>query len=112
MAYDNIPGSFGSNNTAEINRANTNNSSRRNIFSNINFRLISPERWVDIVCCSLIAVFLITVICIWPSFSEALFENILFPIIYVGSKIVALIAAIGAGTAALFARFRRRRYWL
>ncbi len=111
MAYDNIPGSFGSNNAAESNRAGRSSSNGHNILSNVNFRLISPERWVDIVCCSLLAVFLITVICVWPSFSEALFENILFPIVYVGSKIVALITAVGAGIAALFARLRRRRYW-
>lgn len=116
MSYDNIPGAFGSNQNRKQNdpTAGTPNRSngRRGIHrGNFELRSISPERWVDIICISFIAVFLIVVICTWSSFSEALFENILFPVIYIGSKIVALITAIGAGIGVLYAKFRRRRYW-
>ena len=72
---------------------------------------LSPERWVDIICLSLIGLFLIVVACIWSAFSEFLFTHLLFPIIYVGSKIVGLIATIGTGIGLIFAKFRRRRYW-
>lgn len=77
----------------------------------VNLSEISPERWVDIICLTLIVVFLIAVACTWTAFSEALFAYILFPIIYIGSRIVALVAAIGAGIGLLRAGFRRRRYW-
>lgn len=71
---------------------------------------LSPERWVDIICLSLIGIFLIVVACIWSTFSEALFTHILFPIIYIGSRIVALVAAIGTGIGLLCAGLKRRRY--
>lgn len=117
MPTNNTPGSFGSNR----NRKNiTNNDNRiRNIERNHNAesRLnvpanITPERWVDIICGSVIGIFLIAVLCTWSSFSELLFQNILFPVIYVGSKILALISVVGAGIGALCLKFRRRRrYW-
>lgn len=116
MPYDNIPGAFGSNKNRERNYpiddiSNRNNDRRSIAKSNFDFRQITPERWVDIVCVSLIAVFLIVVIFTWSSFSEAMFKNILFPVIYTGSKIVAIVAVVGAGIGILCAKFRRRRYW-
>lgn len=117
MPYDNIPGAFGSNQNREQNYPiddvfNRSNNQRNITQKNFDFRSITLERWVDIICISIITVFLIVVICTWSSFSEAMFENILFPIIYVGSKIVAVVTAIGAGIGILCAKFRRRRYWL
>lgn len=116
MPYDNIPGAFGSNQNREHNYpiddiSNRNNVRRGVAQSNFDFRSITPERWVDIICASFIIVFLIVVICTWSSFSDALFENILFPVIYIGSKIVAIVTAIGTGIGILCAKFRRRRYW-
>lgn len=76
---------------------------------------ISPENWVDIICCSLIAVFLIVVACNWAEFSEALFLNILFPIIYIASKIITffaiLAALVGAVVFWIKSKFRRRWFW-
>ncbi len=74
---------------------------------------ISPENWVDIVCCTLIAVFLIAIACNWQEFSEWLFRGILFPVIYVGSRIVAFVTAVAAviGAFVLWLRSRRRRRW-
>lgn len=116
MPYDNIPGTFGSNrnreNDQQIDNMLNEHSDRRILKRNsINFSSISTERWVDIICGSFIGLFLIVVICIWPSFSSSLFEYILFPIIYIGSKIVAFITAIGMVIGIIYAKFRRRRYW-
>ncbi len=116
MPYDNMPGAFGSNRNREHNYpndgvSNRNNNRRNLIQTGFDFRSISSERWIDIICSSFIAVFLVVVICLWSSFSETLFENILFPVIYVGSKIIAFVTAIGAGIGILCAKFRRRRYW-
>ena len=115
MPIDN-PGFFGSDNFRENNIHNNrrNNSKERTHRHKLNpgrLSELSPERWVDIICLTLIGIFLIVVACTWATFSETLFANILFPVIYIGSRIVALVAAIGTGIGLLFARFRRRRYW-
>lgn len=111
----NDSGFFGSENFRKnIQNNRRNNSSRRMPRRGINLGRLSelePERWVDIICISLISVFLIVVACTWPTFSEALFTHILFPVIYIGSRIVAAVTALGAGIGLLCARFRRRRYW-
>ncbi len=115
MSMDNMPGVFGSNNNR--NNADRNNTARnRNDLTDFtmirrNISELSPERIVDIVCLSVIGLFLLIVVCTWPSFSSALFEFVLFPIINIGSKIVAAIAAIGTGIGILCARFGRRRRW-
>lgn len=72
---------------------------------------LSPERWVDIVCLSLIGLFLIIVACTWSTFSEALFTHILFPIVYVGVRILAVVSAIGVGIGLIYAKLRRRHFW-
>lgn len=118
-----LSGSFGSNeNRGKGKNHNNGNFSGETKRDKIHFegnrftdfiRSISPENWIDIVCCSLILIFLIVVICTWSSFSAALFQNVLFPIIYIGSRIVAFvgiaIAAIGA--LALTIRRKLRRFW-
>ena len=115
MPMDNMPGTFGSNNNR--NNADRNNTARnRNNSPDFsrnrdNVSELSPERMVDIVCLSVIGIFLLAVICTWPEFSNALFESVLFPIINIGAKIVAAIAAIGTGIGVLCARFGRRRRW-
>lgn len=112
MAIDNMPGGFGSNN----NRNNLTNNTARNRNSLTDFtrnraNRLSPERIVDIVCLSLIGLFLLIVACSWHDFSSALFEFVLFPIINIGAKIVAALALIGTGIGVLCVRFGRRRYW-
>lgn len=109
MSMDNMPGTFGSGNNR--NTTPSSNSSRGFTRNSSIFSELSPERIVDIVCLSVIGLFLLVVACNWTSFSDALFESVLFPIINIGSKIVAAIAAIGAGIGALCARFGRRRRW-
>lgn len=115
MSMDNMPGTFGSNNNRD-NIGSNNTASNRNpsngfTGNRINFSELSPERIVDIVCLSLIGLFLLVVVCTWPNFSDALFESVLFPIINIGAKIVAAIATIGTGIGLLCARFGRRRRW-
>lgn len=114
MSMDNMPGAFGSNNRDNIGKHNTtrNHNSPPGFTRNrCNVSGLSPERIVDIVCLSVIGLFLLVVICVWPGFSSVLFEFVLFPIINIGSKIVATIAAIGTGIGILCARFGRRRRW-
>lgn len=114
MSFDNIPGAFGSNNNrGGLNGRPTgsNNNQLNPRRNHRNTAALSPERLVDIICLSVIGLFLLIVICLWPDFSSALFEYVLFPIINIGSKIVATIAAVGTGIGLLCARFGRRRYW-
>lgn len=122
MTFDsNIPGAFGSN----TGRESASMPPDPDIYSppqdyvkpkkkkkhrNIAVHSLSAERWVDIICLSLIAVFLIVVACTWSSFSLALFRHIIFPVIAVGSKIVAGVALIGTAIAVIWAKIRRRRY--
>ena len=75
---------------------------------------ITPETWVDIVCCTFIAVFLIVIACNWAKFSEWLFLSILFPIIDIGAKIVLFVAIVAIIVVAILLWFRsrtRRRWW-
>ncbi len=115
MSLDNMPGTFGSDsnrdNTGSNNIRGRRNSSPAYMRNSGGIGELSPERIVDIVCLSVIGLFLLIVACTWTEFSNALFENVLFPIIYVGSRIVAGITAIGTGIGLLCARFGRRRRW-
>ena len=58
------------------------------------FSGISPERWVDIICCTLFAAFVIAVICNWEKLSLWLFESVLFPFVELGSGLVFSAATI------------------
>lgn len=118
MAENNMPGSFGTNqgraviddpSTSRHKKAGGKSSNGSNIGNAISS--ISPERWVDIVCLSIICFFLLFVAITWESFSAALFYNLLFPLIVVGAKLVAGVAAIGALCLVVASRFRRRRWW-
>lgn len=71
---------------------------------------ISPEHWVDIVCCSIIGTVLIVVLCNWNSVMNGLF-SLMFPIIIVLSKIIiAILGVLGIGGVAT-ARIRHHRRW-
>lgn len=113
-------GSFGSNENRRIvtepesrQRRRRRKTRRRSFFSTLRYDAgrIAPEHWVDIVCCSLLIIFGIIIACNWSAFIDGLFYKVLFPVIYVGSRIfvIVLIIAIIAGLVAL--SFRRRRYW-
>lgn len=75
------------------------------------FSGISAERWVDIVCCTLIAAFVVAVICNWEKFSLWLFKYVLFPVIEFGSGIFFVLLLIALCVGGLFLLFRRRRRW-
>lgn len=102
---------FRENNVNDTRRSNTTEKGRLHKINLGRIAELSPERWVDIICLSLIGIFIVAVACNWSAFSEALFTHILFPIIYVGAKIVAVITVIGAVFGVICSRFRRRRYW-
>ncbi len=113
-----LSGSFGSNENRG--KQSAKKTKIKNECDNINknpivdfLRSISPENWIDIVCCSFLIFFVIVVICNWTTISEALFQHILFPIIYVGSKIVAFVGVVVTiiGGIILSIRSRRRRRW-
>ena len=114
-------GSFGSN---ENRRITTNPASRveyrerrRRIgmaLSDLRYRTsaLSPKRWVDILFGLLFFICGITIACNWRAFSDALFYNVLFPVIYVGGKILLVVIVIAIIIVSVSLRVRRRRYWL
>lgn len=116
MPFQNMPGAFGSDiNRERNNRHQPSGKQRRTRFRlpfDIDLRRISPERWVDIVCGTIIGIFLISVLFTWSDFSDALFEKLLFPVVYVGSKIVTYTTVAAACIGSVFGKFRRRRFWL
>lgn len=88
--------------------------SSKTTFSDLikNIGPLTPERWIDIICCSLIGIFLIVTACTWRRFMDFIFYNLLFPIIYVGGKIVAIIIVVAVIIGFIsFSIRRRRRYW-
>ena len=108
-------GSFGSNeNRGTRVSKKTENEKEKRVYRDSNsvvdfFERISPENWVDIICCTLIVIFLIVVACNWQEFSEWLFKSILFPIIDIGAKVVAFVTTIAAVIGAIVLKFRRKR---
>lgn len=115
MAFNNLSGTFGSNSNSggSRTRRKANVSNANGFFAGMRsfFGALSTERWVDIVCISAIVIFLIVVACTWESFSDALFLNILFPVICVLSGVVTAIVVIGAIILYLTIKWNRRRYW-
>lgn len=72
---------------------------------------LSPERWVDVICGSLFLVFAVVLACTWSGFMDGLFYNVLFPVIFVGSKILAVVAIVAVAVGLISFKFRRRRYY-
>ncbi|MCH5314745.1 MAG: hypothetical protein J1E81_02435 [Eubacterium sp.] len=110
MDFDNLSGSF------EADVSQVNNNRRRNrhrLISQSKDKLkgLSAENWVDIVCCTIIAVVLIVVFCNWESVMSTLFTSFLFPIIKVLSKIIAVAAVVLCIGGVIGAKIRRRRRW-
>lgn len=77
----------------------------------LNLRNITLERWIDIICTSLIFIFLISVILNWNAFLDIMFVKVLFPIISVGAKLLGIIASIGGVFGYIYAKLRRPRRW-
>ena len=113
MPFNNISGSYGSNK----NRGNSSAKKTSKGWGAGSGRIadmlqsLSPERWVDLICISSIVIFLIVVLCTWKSFSEALFINVLLPLIGVLSGIMTAVAVIGGIILYVSMKFRRGRYW-
>lgn len=72
---------------------------------------ISAQRWVDIIFGLIFLVSGIAIACNWSEFSDALFYNLLFPVIYIGSRLLFIIIVIAIIAGIVSFRFRRRRYW-
>lgn len=112
-------GSFGSNENRQIITEPENRRERgehrrnQSFFSGLRNRVSSfaPEHWVDIAFGLIFLVSGIVIACNWSEFSDALFYNILFPVIYVGGKILLIVAVIAIIIGIISFRFRRRRYW-
>lgn len=117
MAND---GSFGSNENRRIMTEIESRNVRREprvgnstFFADLRYRMgaLAPERWVGIVFGVLFLVCGIVIACNWKAFSDTLFYDILFPIIYVGGKILLVVIVIAIIVGMITYRFRRRRYW-
>lgn len=115
MPFENIPGAFGSDIDRKGNNRHSSPRPENNRQTDLPFytdlRRIRPERWVDIICGSLIVAFLIAVLCTWSAFSRVLFENLLFPIIYIGSKIVTYGTMAAVCIGGFFGKIKRRFHW-
>lgn len=72
---------------------------------------ITAERWVDIICISIISIFLISVFINWNAFLDLFFVSVLFPIISVGAKLLGTLIGIGAVIGYIYAKIRRPRRW-
>lgn len=78
---------------------------------NLNLRNITLERWIDIICMTLIFIFSISVLLNWNAFLDTMFVKVLFPIISVGAKLLGIIAGIGGVFGYIYAKLRRPRRW-
>lgn len=111
--HSDMTGHYGSGHSRNITPPNRNTQRRRHMGGLRTSAIgnLTAERWVDIICLSLISIFLISVFLNWNAFLDALFTNILFPIIFVGAKILSIVAGIGAFLGLIHAKFRRPRRW-
>ena len=111
---ENMSGRFGNKQNRSIRSGNPHVQRRQREVINFSFpkfNNISAERWVDIICVSLISIFMITVFVNWNAFLDGLFFSVLFPIISAGGKILLFLGVIGAVIGYIYARARRPRRW-
>lgn len=111
MNFDNLSGSYGNDIPQENNNSQISNSNRRNLNLSEKLNHLSPENWVDIVCCTIIGGILIAVFCNWEFVMHNLFMSFLFPIIKVLAKILGIAAGILCVGGVITARLHRRRRW-
>ena len=110
----NMTGRFGSRQVRNINPTGRNTQKHRWSLKNVQtprFGELDAERWVDIICISIISVFLISVFLNWNAFLDSFFVNVLFPIISVGAKLLGAVVGIGAVVGVIYAKLRRPRRW-
>lgn len=111
MYFDNLPGTFGKDTPLENNTSQATNRNRRHLNVAEKIRQLSPENWIDIVCCTIIGSILIAVFCNWEFVMHALFMSFLFPIIKVLAKILGIAAGVLGVGSYIAARLQRRRRW-
>lgn len=111
---ENMSGRFGNRQNRSVRSGNPPVQRRQRNVTNFafpRFNNISAERWVDIICISLISIFMITVFANWNAFLDSLFFSVLFPIISAGGKILLFLGIIAAVIGCVYARIRRPRRW-
>lgn len=111
MDFDNLSGAFGNNTPQENNGNQISNSNRRSLNLAEKIRHLSPENWVDIVCCAIIGGILIAVFCNWEFVMNTLFMSFLFPIIKVFAKILGIATGVLCVGGVISARACRHRRW-
>lgn len=111
MAFDNLPGAFGNDIPHESNNSQMSDHNRQNSSFAEKIRHLSPENWVDIVCCTIIGGILIAVFCNWELVMNTLFISFLFPIIKIFAKILGVAAGVLCVGGVITARLYRRRRW-
>lgn len=111
MDFDNLPGAFGNDTPQGNNNSQVSYSNRRNLNFTEKLRHLSPENWVDIVCCTIIGGIFIAVFCNWEFVMNTLFMSFLFPIIKVFAKILGVAAGVFCVGGVIIARLHRRRRW-
>ncbi len=105
-----MDGQFGSNVDRVVKEYPEYNSRKRNAFLQ-RLKMLSPERWVDIVCCSLFVTIVFAVVVNWTGFMDGLFFNVLLPVISVGGKLLVVVGIIAIVVFLIKLRFHRRRFW-
>lgn len=111
MNFDDLPGSFGNDTPQKNNSIRISDSNRRRLNLIEKIRNLSPENWVDIVCCTIISGILIAVFCNWEFVMNTLFMSFLFPIIKVLAKILGVAAGVLCVGGVISARAYRHRRW-
>lgn len=111
MAFDNLPGAFGNDTPQENNNSQTSGCNRQNSSFAEKLRHLSPENWVDIVCCTIIGGILIAVFCNWELVMNTLFMSLLFPIIKIFAKILGVATGVLCVGSVITARLHGRRRW-
>lgn len=112
--HSNMVGRFGSRQSHNVRRNIPNIRTRKRILKNIQIPRvghISVVGWIDIICISIISIFLICVILNWDAFLDLFFLNVLFPFISTGTAIIGGVLGIGAAIGFIYIRLRRPRRW-
>lgn len=111
MDFNNLPGEFGNDISQENNNSQISNSNRRSLNLAEKIKHLSPENWVDIVCCTIIGSIFIAVFCNWELVMNTLFMSFLFPKIKVFAKIVGIATGVLCVGGVISARACRHRRW-
>lgn len=114
-------GSFGSNENRRVATAPVNSRSHPkshpeggSFFSDLRHKAdsISPVHLVDIFFGFVFLISGIALYCNWEKFSDALFKELLLPVIVIGGKLLVIAVVIVIIIWIISSRFRRWRFWL